>query len=198
MSRVTELTAPGRLFARDEALAKPCPIPAVRGVYGWYFKSVPPGVPTHDCITVGDMVLLYVGISPKNERSSENLRKRIAYHFRGNAEGSTLRMTLGVLLSEMSDCPLKRVGSGKRLTFTHIGEQWLDEWMADNARVCWLEHPEPWILERAILQTVSLPLNIQENGHHPFSEQLSGIRRAAKAEARSLPIANEGNQARSA
>ncbi|WP_420481527.1 GIY-YIG nuclease family protein [Actinopolymorpha pittospori] len=30
--------------------------------------------------------------------SSQNLRTRVCYHFRGNAEGSTLRLTLGCLL----------------------------------------------------------------------------------------------------
>ncbi|WP_430694624.1 GIY-YIG nuclease family protein, partial [Pectobacterium brasiliense] len=48
--------------------------------------------------------------------------------------------TLGVLLSEESKSPLRRVGSGKRTTFTHSGEQWLDEWMAINAMVHWIPH----------------------------------------------------------
>lgn len=79
-----------------------------------------------------------MGISPKrpptNGRppSRENLQSRIRYHFRGNAEGSTLRLTLGCLLG----LELRRVGSGKRLTFA-AGEARLTQWLADNARVCW-------------------------------------------------------------
>ncbi|MFJ8030526.1 GIY-YIG nuclease family protein [Streptomyces sp. NPDC096032] len=65
------------------------------------------------------------------------------YKFRGNAEGSTLRLSLGCLL----DLELRRVGSGKRLTFGQAGEAKLSQWMADNARVCWVEHDEPWTLE---------------------------------------------------
>ncbi|WP_368418925.1 GIY-YIG nuclease family protein, partial [Rhodovarius sp.] len=61
------------------------------------------------CLSVNGHTLLYVGISPKNESSSQNLRKRITYHYRGNAEGSTLRLTLGVLLAQQSDFPLRRV-----------------------------------------------------------------------------------------
>ena len=45
------------------------------------------------------------------------MRERIPYHYQGNAEGSTLRLTLGCPLSEELDIELRRVGSGKRGTF---------------------------------------------------------------------------------
>ena len=151
------LTKPERLFSRSEVLTRPCPVPAVRGVYAWYFKEPPPMVPTDGCLTKDGHTLLYVGISPKNDSSSENLRKRVSYHFRGNAEGSTLRLTLGTLLAPLSDFPLRRVGSGNRMTLTHLGERWLDGWMADNAKVCWVEHPQPWVLEDELLKSLSLP-----------------------------------------
>jgi hypothetical protein len=44
--------------------------------------------------------MLYVGISPKRppvdalKRSKQILSRRVRYHYRGNAEGSTLRLTL--------------------------------------------------------------------------------------------------------
>jgi len=47
-------------------------------------------------------------------------------HFTGNAEGSTLRLTLGCLLSETLNIKLRRVGRGKRHTFTNPGEIILD------------------------------------------------------------------------
>ena len=191
------LINPERLLARSEALQAPCPIPPVRGVYAWYFKVIPPGVPTDGCLTKAGHTLLYVGISPRNDSSGENLRKRVAYHFRGNAEGSTLRLTLGALWAPLSDYPLRRVGSGKRMTLTHLGERWLDDWMAENERVCWLEHASHWELEAELLRSISLPLNLQGNAHHPFSQRLSEIRKAAKLAARETPIANEGNQRRS-
>jgi len=193
---IRALTDPPALHTRVQVLTQPCPVRASRGAYAWYFREIPGDVPTGGCVTKDGLTLLYVGISPKNDRSSQNLRKRITYHYKGNAEGSTLRLTLGALLTAKSDCPLRRVGSGKRLTFTHVGEQWLDAWMADNAQVCWVEHAEPWLLERAILGGLSLPLNIQDNAHHPHASVLSEIRRAAKATALAMPIANEGNQRR--
>lgn len=190
------LTDPPHLFSRSEVLVRPCPIPASRGVYAWYFRGVPPSVPTDGCLTKDGHTLLYVGISPKSPASRQSMRQRVCYHFRGNAEGSTLRLTLGALLASRSDFPLRRVGSGRRMTFTHLGEQWLDGWMADNARVCWVEHPEPWLLERQLLEKLSLPLNIQDNRLHPFAMALSEIRREAKAAALAMPIASEGNQQR--
>jgi hypothetical protein len=182
------------VFTRAEILAHPDSIPSARGVYAWFFNSIPASVPVSDCFVRNGLTLLYVGISPKNARSRQNLRKRITYHYRGNAEGSTLRLTLGTLLAETSDFPLRRVGSGKRMTFTHLGEQWLDEWMSDHANVCWIEHQEPWLLEQEMLNTISLPLNIQGNRDHPFSSALSAFRSKAKHLARQMPVANEGNQ----
>jgi hypothetical protein len=76
--------------------------------------------------TVGKASLLYVGISPppKNgaKPSKQTMRERIRYHYQGNAEGSTLRLTLGCLLSEELDIELRRVGSGKRMTYA-AGEE---------------------------------------------------------------------------
>lgn len=33
------------------------------------------------------------------------------------------------------------------MTFGKVGEATLSHWMAENARVCWIEHGEPWALE---------------------------------------------------
>ena len=192
----SNITNPKKLWSRSEVLSRPCPIPQKRGLYAWYFKTIPPEVPVDGCNVADGKTLLYVGISPKNTKSKQDLRKRVITHFSGNAEGSTLRLTLGVLLSPLSDFFLRRVGSGKRKTFTHVGEQWLDNWMEENAFVYWLEHEIPWSIEREVLTKFSLPLNIQDNEHHAFSKTLSSIRVKAKKEANSLPIANEDNQQR--
>lgn len=196
MNAIKALTHPSLLYSRSAALSKPSPVPAERGLYSWHFRDIPTGVPIDDCLKSGDLTLLYVGISPKNETSKENLRKRITYHYRGNAEGSTLRQTLGVLLAEKSDYPLRRVGSGKRMTFTHLGECWLDEWMEENAFVCWVKHSAPWEVESEIISNLSLPLNLQDNRNHPFHQTLTAMRKEAKQNARELPIAQEGNQQR--
>ena len=107
-----------------------------------------------------------------------------------------LRLSLGILLEGESGYPLRRVGSGRRTTFTHLGEQWLDNWMENNAYVCWVENERPWEIEKEIMTKVSLPLNIQGNEDHPFSKILSQLRVNAKHDARKTPIANEDNQQR--
>jgi len=131
--------------------------------------------------------LLYVGIAPRRmatKTSRQNLRSRVRYHFQGNAEGSTLRLTLGCLLG----LELRRVGSGKRLTFGPHGEAELSAWMAAHARVCWLECSEPWVLESRVIKECDLPLNLDQNRNHPFHPRLSGLRAAARKRARELPV----------
>ena len=197
MARFESLTSPSHLYTRAEVLSKPSPVPSASGVYAWFFKEIPEIVPTDGCVTKDGLTLLYVGISPKNESSGQDIRKRIkTHHYKGNAEGSTLRLTLGVLLAKESGFPLRRVGSGKRMTFTHIGEQWLDAWMQENALVCWIEHPDPCAIEKEILQALSLPLNLQDNQDNPFGTELSDLRKEARRSAREDPIAGETGQQR--
>ena len=192
-----EIVRPARLWSRAEVLARPSPVPAVSGVYGWYFKSLPPGVDASGCVEHAGLRLLYVGISPQESvpprlPSQETLRKRIRYHYGGsggNAEGSTLRCTLGVLLG----LELRRVGSGKRFTFSAVNgrrgdEAQLDGWMDENAFVCWWVCEQPWLAELSLIRSLDLPLNLRDNSAHPFHPVLSAARKAAKARARELPV----------
>jgi hypothetical protein len=168
-------------------------------LYAWYFSDVPQIVSTEGCLAVDGRTLLYIGIAPdkaSKPNSRQSLKSRIRYHYRGNAEGSTLRRTLGVLLTEKSGFPLRRVGSGKRITLTHAGERYLDEWMGRNAFVAWVACPEPWVLERALLGRFSCPLNLKDNDHHSFAAVLKRMRIEALLRARDLPIANERTQHR--
>lgn len=184
---------PEKTYSRTEVMSVPSPVPAVNGIYFWWCKEIPPGVPAEGCITFDDYTLLYVGISPDQRgkpNSRSNLRKRIKTHYSGNAAGSTLRRTLGVLLSRESNFPLRRVGSGSRMTFTHPGEQWLDAWMEKNAKVHWIPVEAPWELEDTLIASIPLPLNIQGNAHD-FRMTLSGMRSQAAAEARLMEIADE-------
>ena len=144
------------------------------------------------------LTLLYVGISPKapptkgRAPSSQTLWKRIRYHFRGNAYGSTLRLTLGCLLSDELGITLRRVGSGERFTFAD-GERVLSEWMGKNAFICWKEDSEPWRLESQLIAATCLPLNLAENRQQPFHSTLSALRRNTKGRARELPIWRVGD-----
>jgi hypothetical protein len=191
---LTWLTDSPALWSRAAILARPCPIPRESGVYGWFFRSAPPAVPTNGCVSAEGAVLLYVGISPRQYRaegvppSTQNLRTRIRYHLRGNAEGSTLRLTLGCLLEAELGLKLQRVGSGRRLTFGN-GEQNLSDWLHHNALVTWLPHPSPWDIEERALQMLSLPLNLDRNESHSFQPALRACHKLARERARADVIA---------
>ena len=176
----------------------PCPVPKEPGVYGWWFRTLPTSIDSSACLRRDGCTLLYTGISPKappangRKPSTQRLRDRIRYHYTGNAEGSTLRKTLGVLLSAELDIELRRVGSGTRMTFG-AGEQTLSEWMSANALVSWIIHPEPWILESELIADLDVPLNLDGNRHNAFHPALTAERSNAVARAKALPIlANPG------
>jgi hypothetical protein len=163
------------------------------GVYAWYFRGILPGVPTHGCLCHEGSTLHYLRIAPKAPPingpppSRQRLRDRIRDPYRGKAEGSTLRLTLGCLLADRLGIVLRRVGSGKRLTFG-AGEAALSAWMGENALVAWLVDPLPWKLEARLIRKVYLPLNLDKNAAHPFHAVLSDTRRRARVGARELPI----------
>jgi hypothetical protein len=186
-----DIETPACLYLPDEIVAKPCPVPTSPGVYGWYFRKLPGCVPVEGCISHEGSWLLYVGISPRRQENAahirENLRTRIRYHLQGNAEGSTLRRTLGCLLQEELGIALRRVGSGKRLTFS-TGEKLLSEWMRSNMLVCWQVSDRPWELEDALITRLSLPLNLAGNQRHSFCARLKEIRAKASLLAKSLPV----------
>ena len=131
------------------------------------------GYRQHDGLT-----LLYTGISPReppgNGRrlSRQNLRLRLRAHYVGNAEGSTLRKTLGYLLSDELGIQLRRIGSGNRNTFVN-GEQVLSAWMAENAFVSWVTCERPWELETALIAGLDLPLNLEGNSRNRFHQILT-------------------------
>jgi hypothetical protein len=188
MKIVRQISRPGVLFSRSAVLSTPCPVPKTAGIYAWFFKEVPGIIPTGGCVVHNGLTRLYAGISPSSPNSRQQLQKRIRQHFRGNAYSSTLRLSLGVLLQAQSQFPLRRVGTGNRMTFGRDGENWLSEWMEQNAFVHWIEHPEPWSVEKEVLNALSLPLNIQHNRHHPFAARLSAMRSATKANAHDMPV----------
>jgi hypothetical protein len=129
------LLRPSRLYTRNEVLARPCPVPARPGVYAWYFREVPPGVPVQGCRTHDGVPLLYVGISPSKPPtngklpSRESVAKRLRYHFAGNAAGSTLRLTLGCLLADKLGIMLTRVAlAADTRSLIPVRSSWMLGW----------------------------------------------------------------------
>lgn len=190
---VSTLMNPTKVWSRQEVLSPHRPVPRAAGIYACYFREIPPFISIPGCHIYNDLTLLYVDISPSapfqngKPPSSQTLYDRIRYHYNGNAEGSTLRLTLGCLLGEQLNIQLRRVGSGKRMTFGE-GEDRLDDWMGKNTFVTWLFIDQPWILEEKLISELFLPLIIDKNKHNPNHDLVSGARRKAKAFAREFPI----------
>ena len=187
MAPFDPLLYPSKLWSSPEVLAKPCPVPIAAGIYAWYFRAIPPDVPTDDCHRHDGLTLLYAGIAPSRATSKNTLRKRIKGHCVNDASRSTLRRSLGCLLENELGIQLRFNPSG-RVTFGKEGEERLSEWMADNAFVVWMEHDEPWLMEPKLIQSVSLPLNIEHNGQHPSALRLSALRTDARERAKSMPV----------
>ena len=188
-----------RRYTRDEIFAEPGPVPGEAGAHGWWFRDIPGDIDVSGCEQRDGWTLLYVGISPGPPRADgkpqnpQDLRKRIRYHFgAGNAgaDGSTLRKSLGVLLGEQLGFALRRIGSGKRQTFAG-GEAVLTQWMAENAAVSWVLHPEPWYLEAKLINALDLPLNFQENNRNTFAPVRKKLRRDAAVKAGKMRVLAE-------
>ena len=176
-SAMLALTEPPRLWSRADVLTRASSRRAPRGLH-----------PTWRSRAALSRDLAQAPPSDGRPGSRQTLASRIRYHYNGNAEGSTLRLTLGCLLRDELGLDLRRVGSGRRLTFTVEGEQRLSAWMSDHALVVWTETPQPWLLEVKLLRELVLPLNLDGNRHHPFRERLSALRKAARVRARAFPV----------
>jgi hypothetical protein len=183
-------------FTHDDVFGEPCPVPEQPGAYGWWFRTIPGAIDVSACTQRDDMTLLYVGISPtpppKNGKPpvSQDLRKRIRYHFGGSdatAEGSTLRKSLGVLLADEIGTELRRVGAGERRTFAG-GEAALNQWMAEHTAVSWIVRPEPWHVEDDLVGALTLPLNPRSAA---FAPEVRALRRAAMAKADKMRVLKE-------
>lgn len=187
---ISHLLNPKHLVPRSELIGRSSVVPSASGIYAWYFSEPPSQeINLGKCWRWQDKWLLYIGISPSEPpkngaRASKNtLRKRINGHMNGNAYGSTLRLSLGCLLSETLNIKLQYRGESKSMTFAD-GEAILSEWLDKNAFVTWVEHDEPWVIEREAIDKLYLPLNLDMNKQHPFHPILTQSRKNARNKAK--------------
>lgn len=180
---VSSLSDFSQAWSRSRVLAERHNLPH-RGIYAWWFDDLSNDVPVAGTVRDGTWHLLYVGISPARPTSGSSLPTRLSQHLKLNAQGSTLRLSLGSILANRLGLQLRRVGSGKRLTF-HCGEERLNAWLADHARVVAIEVDEPWTVEPPVIGELTLPINLDHNADG-FSDTLSRLRAEQRAAAREL------------
>ncbi len=178
-----------KMHQRKYVLSKNSSCPRSNGIYAWYFKDGLFKLPNQKSISRHkNYSILYIGIAPSRLTSKSNIRKRIFNHFRGTAYGSTLRLSLGVLLSNKSKFILRRIKNKKMIRFTDEGEDWIDNWLEKNSLVSWFENPQPWKIEKNLINQLYLPLNIQGNLNNAFKSTLIDLRKKARERAMNLAI----------
>lgn len=162
-SKVDYFISPKSLFSLDD-LSK-SPPPCEPGVYGWYFDEIPNGVPTSNCITLSwwlwKKTFLYAG------KANDLQRRILEFHFRGDADVSSLRLSLGCLLGKnLGICLLKRPRRKENkyaYTFGDEGETKLTRWMKKHAKVAWVCEKNYKELEIQVIKKYNLPLNTELN-----------------------------------
>jgi hypothetical protein len=168
-------------YRASEIRDSPALVPRQSGLYGWWFSSVPPGVPIERTLEADGSRLLYVGIAPRKpsragSKSTRTLRSRLLNHCRGPIGSSTLRRTLASLLRAELDLEIQPALSGKPTIGTD-GEAKITAWLDQNARVAWTLDPEPWLVEDVLISgPTRLPLNIK-GSTDPFSADLKRLRK---------------------
>lgn len=98
--------------------------------------------------------------------STSNLRRSVVARLEASGKLPLSSVPIGCGRRKRSWCvrALSRrrqgsTGGTSRMTFGKVGEAKLSQWMADNARVSWIEQSEPWDLESQLISQLDLPLN---------------------------------------
>jgi hypothetical protein len=175
------LLTPNRLIAARDVLADRSLVPAVRGIYGWWFDEAPPSVPLEDTLVIGKHHLLYVGIAPRapsksGSESASTLNSRITKNHLGSRIGSsTLRRSLAWLMQDTLDLDIGR--RGKKAVMSREDERRLTTWMAEHAAISFMADDCAWELEDELVASgkPALPLNLKGSSH-TFAPTLRGLR----------------------
>jgi hypothetical protein len=186
--RSTFLSNPSNLIRPSDIIHDPQIVPSEKGLYAWYFDSIPPGIPKNNYMQLNGWLLLYIGIAGDSPESEQNLRSRInGKHISGSVGNSTLRKSLATLLHKNLNLQLRPVGTQQEKDFAldRPSENRLTEWIIQNARVAFVINKEPRESEDANLRKYGqyLPLNIKKNPNNPFGKKLSLMRKSCCIEA---------------
>lgn len=151
-------------------------LPDRSGVYAWWTdKGAIPGVPSEPHPREGDLQLFYVGIAPRDARSSATLKTRIvSNHLGGNTGSSTFRFALAALL--IDTLRLTPHHTTTKYVLPTAQNQALSTWQREHLKLSWVEHDAPWSIEGEIIAALRPPLNLAGNAAHPFHSTLSQAR----------------------
>lgn len=182
---IAALQAVPMRFFDDLATRSPtAPPKGSAGFYAWWqCPDALPGVPGTPHRSE-PLELLYVGIAPVDARSRRSLRERLSNHHRSAIGSSTFRLVLTSFLWERE---------GWELTYTdraNLSDRdlvALSVWQRDHLHVQWVEVPEPWRMEAAVIAAMRPPLNRDHNSLHPFYDDVGVARDRLRAAARANP-----------
>jgi hypothetical protein len=150
-------------------------LPEGPGLYAWWVSpGAIPGVagPVHPR---EPFELLYVGIAPKDAKSTAMLRSRVrGQHLGGNIGSSTFRQSLAALLLEEQAWLTRWSGSRSQLIPEH--NRALSDWQRSNLRLAWVELACPWRVEGRAIALMRPPLNLAGNASHPLHRRLTTLR----------------------
>ena len=144
-----ELEELATLHPYSKVSAKPDIVPQKGGIYAWYYKK-PPNCTIKSRSKREGELLIYVGMSPRDASSTQNLFERIKTHCR-HSSSSAFRRSLGKYLF------------GENFLSIPDGDKKLNECMMKYASVCWVELEKPWDFEEYVIEEASPLLNIIHN-----------------------------------
>lgn len=115
--------------------------------------------------------LLYVGAT------GDSLSLRLNHHFGLDSRQSSLRQSAGLLLDEDLGLGLNRIAGKRYFCFHH--EARLTDWLASNTVVGFCPHPEPFEIERFLLESQPGLLNIAGRPPTRLQQRVIELRRGA-------------------
>lgn len=184
---------PSRSASYDDlAPRSPTAPPTTHGLYAWWQDAgALPGISGTPHPTDPDFELLYVGTAPKDDGSKSNLRKRLGNRHRAAIGSFTFRLDLTAFLWQAQSW---QAGSTDRPKLLDANLAALADWQREHLHVQWVECPQPWDAEMAVVHAMRPPLNREHNQGHTFYNAVGAARDALRASARLDPLWKIGAQ----
>lgn len=130
---------------------------------------------------INGLPVIYVGIAGQPTSRKKSLRKRdYRNHFCGNARGSTLRKSLGVLYGDLQKEQNNRDIGTNRFKFIKADEEKLSSRMKNCLVLHYVEDEEPIKYEQNLIKHFEPPLNIKDNHsvvNKEFRDELVRLRK---------------------